>query len=43
MNNIKTSTHKLSDDEIVEKFKSTITAYKCSDEEFISYIQNFIN
>lgn len=43
MNNIKTSTHKLSDDEIVEKFKSTITAYKCSDEEFVSYIQNFVN
>lgn len=32
---------KLTDDEIVAKFRDTIKTYQCSDEEFISYIQNF--
>lgn len=41
VNNIGINRRKLPENEIIEKFKSTITAYKCSDEEFIKYIQNF--
>lgn len=41
VNNIGVNRRKLSEDEIIEKFKNTINAYKCSDEEFTKYIQNF--
>lgn len=41
INNIGVNRYNSSPDKIIEKFKDTIKAYQCSDEQFKEYIQNF--